>query len=30
MEYKGCYEPVLELVNEGTSQFNGYVLNKER
>ncbi len=30
MEYKGCYEPVLELVDEGTSQFSGYGLNKEK
>ncbi len=30
MEYKGCYEPVIELVSEGTGQFDGYALNKEK
>lgn len=30
MEYTGCYEPVLELVNEGTKQFSDYALNKEK
>lgn len=30
MEYNGCYGPVLELVNEGTGQFKGYGLNKEK
>lgn len=30
MEYKGCYEPVLELVNEGTGQFHGYELNRAK
>lgn len=30
MEHKGCYEPVIELVDERTSQFNGYELNQEK
>ena len=30
MEYTGCYESVLEIVDEGTSRFGGYELNKEK
>ena len=30
MEYKGCYGSVIELVNEGTGQFNDYELNEEK
>lgn len=30
MEYEGCYDSVVELVGEGTAQFHGYDLNKEK
>lgn len=30
MESNGCYQPVLELVNEGTAEFSGYELNKTK
>ncbi len=30
MGYNGCYKPVIELVDEGTTKFIGYELNKKK
>ena len=30
MEYIGCYDTVIELVEEGTARFVGYTQNKEK
>lgn len=30
MEYTGCYDSVIELVDEGTAQFRGYKLNDKK
>lgn len=30
MEYMGCYDSVIELVNEGTARFHGYELNNKK